>query len=147
MQVSKYRMSLRALSICPNWPAGPWPDQSVWKWNSPFPRVFAEKTFSFVHTISDLTDLAGKFWLKVRLSLRREWSVRSVLTNGKRPRFSPIFQTTFICCGNCLPPLSRENTYCLYREDSDKDARKSLIEWSSNFKNLISRLTYVLSYC
>ena len=33
------------------------------------------------------------------------------------------FGTTFICCGNSLPPRSRENTYCLYREDSDKDAK------------------------
>ena len=32
-----------ALSICQNWPAGPLPDQSVWKWKRLFPRVFAEK--------------------------------------------------------------------------------------------------------
>ena len=34
---------LWALSICQNWPAGPLPDQSVWKWKRLFPRVFAEK--------------------------------------------------------------------------------------------------------
>ena len=28
-----------------NWPAGPWPDRSFWKWNRPFPRVFDEKRF------------------------------------------------------------------------------------------------------
>ena len=39
---------LRALSICQNWPAGPLPE-------------FCRKTFSFEHTISDLTDLAEEF--------------------------------------------------------------------------------------
>ena len=34
---------LRAFSICQNWPAGPLPDQTVWKWNRLFRRVFAEK--------------------------------------------------------------------------------------------------------
>ena len=35
---------LRPLSISPNWPARPWPDQSFWQWISLFPRVFrAEK--------------------------------------------------------------------------------------------------------
>ena len=33
---------LRALSICQNWPAGPLPEQSVWKWNRLFLRVFLE---------------------------------------------------------------------------------------------------------
>ena len=31
-----------------------------------------------------LTYLAGEFWLKGKLSLPREWSGQSVLTNGKR---------------------------------------------------------------
>ena len=39
---------LRALSICQNWPAGPLPE-------------FRLKTFSFEHTIADLTDLAEEF--------------------------------------------------------------------------------------
>ena len=39
---------LRALSICQNWPAGPLPE-------------FCLKTFSFEHTIADLTDLAEEF--------------------------------------------------------------------------------------
>ena len=34
--------SLRALSICQNWPAEPWPDSSDLKWNTLFQRVFAE---------------------------------------------------------------------------------------------------------
>ena len=37
---------LRALSICQNWPAGPWPDQSVWKWYRLFPSGFAKKNSS-----------------------------------------------------------------------------------------------------
>ena len=40
-----------------------------------------------------------EFWLKGKLSLRREWSGRSVLTKGKRPKFlvaSPCF-CLFVC--------------------------------------------------
>ena len=47
-----------AQSICQNWPAGPLPDQSVWKWNGLF-KSFCGKTIFFVHTIQYLTDLAG----------------------------------------------------------------------------------------
>ena len=55
--------------------------------NRLFPRVFAEKSWSpLVHTIQDLTDLAWKFWLKEKLSLRQEWSGRSVLKSGRRPK-------------------------------------------------------------
>jgi len=56
------------------------------KMKQAFSKSFGWKTISFVHTIQDLTDLAGEFWLKGKLSLRREWSGRSVLTNGKRPK-------------------------------------------------------------
>ena len=38
-------VTLRALSICQNWPAGPLLYQSVWKWSRRFPRVFAEKPY------------------------------------------------------------------------------------------------------
>ena len=43
-----------------------------------------------MHTIQDLTDLAEEFWLKEKLSLRREWSGRSVLKGGKRD-YKPQF--------------------------------------------------------
>ena len=51
---------LKSLSICQNWPARPLPDQSVNFDNEIgfFPRVFV-KIISFLHTIQDLTDLAG----------------------------------------------------------------------------------------
>ena len=35
--------TLRALSICQNWPAGPLPEQLFWQWNRLFPGVFAEE--------------------------------------------------------------------------------------------------------
>ena len=69
------------------------------KMKSAFSKSFYWKTFSFVHTIYDLTDLAGEFWLKVKLSLRREGSGRSVLTNGSESAlsfnihlFEPLFK-------------------------------------------------------
>ena len=34
---------LRALSKSQNWPAGPWPDQSFWRWNRLFATVFLLK--------------------------------------------------------------------------------------------------------
>ena len=68
----------RALFICQNWPARPWPDQWVWKWNMLFPRVFAEKLVpSCILLFYDLTDLGEKFWLKMKL-VWREWSGWSV---------------------------------------------------------------------
>ena len=35
--------TLRALSICKNWPAGTLPEQLFWQWNRLFPGVFAEE--------------------------------------------------------------------------------------------------------
>ena len=35
-----------------------------------------------------------KFWLKVKFSLRQEWSGRSVLANGKHP----LVNTFYMCC-------------------------------------------------
>ena len=37
--------TVRALSKSQNWPAGPWPHRSFWKWNRLFPWVFDEKRF------------------------------------------------------------------------------------------------------
>ena len=43
---------LGPLSISPNWPARPWPDQSFWQWISLFPRVFrAEKPLCMLFRI------------------------------------------------------------------------------------------------
>ena len=69
--------------VCQDWPVGPLPDQSVWEWN----RLFFQKFFPEKPSPSyqGMTNLAGEFWLKGKFSLRREWSRRSVLTNGKRP--------------------------------------------------------------
>ena len=38
-------LTIRALSICQNWPAGPLLYQSLWKWNRRFPNVFAETPY------------------------------------------------------------------------------------------------------
>ena len=78
----------RALSICQNWPAGPLSDQSVWKWNRLFPRVFAEKLSPSCILFKIWLIWLDSFWLKVKFSLRRERSGRSVETNGKRPKVS-----------------------------------------------------------
>ena len=39
------------------------------KMKQAFSKSFCWKTISFVHTIQDLTDLAGEVWLKGKLSL------------------------------------------------------------------------------
>ena len=71
------------LCICQNWPAGPLPYRISLEMKWLFPKSFRWKTISSVHTIYDLTDLTGEFSLRAKLSLRRLWSGRSVLTNGK----------------------------------------------------------------
>ena len=71
------------LCICQNWPAGPLPYSISLEMKWLFPKSFRWKTISSVHTIYDLTDLTGEFSLRAKLSLRRLWSGRSVLTNGK----------------------------------------------------------------
>ena len=83
--------TLRAFSICRNSSLAPLPDQTVWKRNRlSFPRVFTEKPSpSRQYNVQDLTDLAEEFWIKGKLSMRRKWSGRSVLTNGKRPKNLP----------------------------------------------------------
>ena len=75
-----------ALSICQNWPAGPLSDQSVWKWNRLFPRVFAAKLSPSCILFKIWLLWLDSFWSKVKFSLRRERSGRSVETNGKRPQ-------------------------------------------------------------
>ena len=79
------RLSLLwAFSICQNWPAGPLPNQSVWKWKRLFPRVFAEKPSPSCILFRNWLTWLESFDSKG--NLRREWCGWSVLTNGKRPK-------------------------------------------------------------
>ena len=68
-----------------NWPAGPLPYQSFWQWNRIFPRVFFfMKTHLLCAYYSKFDWSDWIVLIKVRFSLRQEWSGQSVLTNGKR---------------------------------------------------------------
>ena len=74
-----------------NWPAGPRPDWSFWKWNRLFPRVFDEKPFPLC--------MPFRIWpirllcLKVKFSLRWECPGWSVQTNGEQPKISRYWLT------------------------------------------------------
>ena len=98
-----------------------------------FSKSFCWKTVSSVHAIQDLTDLAREFWLKGKLSLGREWSGRSVLTKGKRPKFlvaSPCFCLfVFVVTRSHVKTLKR--FLLLYK--------KSNFIWNSTELNLLKR--------
>ena len=85
-----------------------------------------------MHTIQDLTDLAGEFWLKGKLSLRREWSGRSVLTNGKRPRYPDQ------PCDSSRDQSDNEPTP-LFSEGIQAEIKKDLINYRLKLQSEVGR--------
>ena len=110
--------SLRALSICQNWPAGSLPDQSVWQRNRLFTGGLDEKPSS--------TCIKFRIWLillenEVKLLLRRERPDRSVLTNGKRPKLSYL-----PCTNKCFPDFYILYSSSIWEYFCDLKTRKGL---------------------
>ena len=63
------------------------PDQSFWQWKMLFSKFFGKTPFPLCMLFGIWLIWLDSFsWLKVKFSLLLEWSGRSVLINGKRPR-------------------------------------------------------------
>ena len=78
---------LRSLSISPNWPARPWPDQSFWQLISLFPRVFrAEKPLCMLFRI----------WL-IWLDSYDKWKAPWVEYVSNRPHLLWVYQRDNPC--------------------------------------------------
>ena len=88
LRVHYHTLSFRALSKIQNWSAGPLPDQSFWKWNRIFPRVFFMDThllcaYHFLTGVIVLIKskilnatgigLASQFW-QMESTLSFEWT-------------------------------------------------------------------------
>ena len=66
-----------------NWPAG-----SFWKWNRPFKSLRFKTHQSHAYYNLGFDWYGSIVLVKVKFSLRREWTGRPVLTNGKHLRLS-----------------------------------------------------------